>query len=153
MKPTDPLRYGMRPTDPLRYGIIPDRLPDGTPVPDGRRPPHPRPPHPRPHPDCRPYCDQPIWYVYGDGDDDNGDGYMEGYRDGQAWSDGQQSTYFTPGYFVPFVDPRLDWAAEGGLGASPPAVTAPPPAARPGKATGPSQTDQSQYEQMMKAWR
>lgn len=115
-------------------------------------------PH-RPRPNrwdtCYPSCYGSTWYGYpgyysGVYYDDYPD-YEESFRWEQAVS--EPITYFSPGQFEFFEDPRLDWAAEGGLGSSP-ANSPPPPGTMPSPSSS-RQTDSElrQYEQMMKAWR
>lgn len=89
----------------------------------------------------------PAWYGYYY---DNS--YVEdeaGFRREEAAQ--EPPTYFSPGQFEIFEDPRLNWVAEGGIGET---VTAsPPPGARPPAPASDQGDNLRQYEQMMKAWR
>lgn len=101
---------------------------------------------------CYPNC----YYGYGtywtgSGGFDYDDYYEEEDNASRPTAVQEPPTYFSPGQFEFFDDPRLNWTAEGGLGSSP-ANSPPPPGTMP---SSPRQTesDLNHYEKMMNAWR
>lgn len=95
---------------------------------------------------CDPYCYGPTWFGYYHDDFSEAE-----YRREKAVN--EPLTYFSPGQFEFYADPRLDWAAEGGLGST--SASPPPPGAKPVSpaAKSQSETELRQYEQMMRVWR